>query len=154
MLVEARGVNNFAAPDFCDLATQNRSFSQLGAYATATFNLSGGSEPELVNGARISVGLLPALGVQPLYGRNLAAEEEREGATKVVLLGHGLWLRQYGADPRVVIPSHGLWHRRFGGQAAQLESRLRAVIEMRSSAFRQPFGKGRSNLSPRPSPVW
>jgi putative ABC transport system permease protein len=85
-----------------DLATQNRSFSQLGAYATATFNLSGCSEPERVNGARISVGLLPALGVQPLYGRNLTAEEEREGAAEVVLLGHGLWLRQFGADPRVV----------------------------------------------------
>src|SRR5215467_6074993 len=72
MLVEAKGPDNFAAPDFRDLATQNHSFSHLGAYfANATFNLVGGSEPERVSGARISAGLLPTLGVQPLYGRNL-----------------------------------------------------------------------------------
>ena len=116
MLVEANGIGNFAAPDFRDLATQNRSFAQLGAYASATFNLSGGSEPERVNGARISASLLPTLGVQPLYGRNLTAEEEREGGEKVVLLGHGLWQRQFGADPGVV------------GRAVRLDEQSYTVI--------------------------
>src|SRR5215813_5645559 len=102
MLVEAKGPDNFAAPDFRDLATQNHSFAQLGAYANATFNLAGGSVPERVNGARVSAGMLPTLGVQPLYGRNLTAEEDREGGAKVVLLGHGVWQRQFGADPNVV----------------------------------------------------
>ena len=102
MLVEAKGVGNFAAPDFRDLAAQNRSFARLGAYANATFNLSGGSEPERINGARISASLLPTLGVQPLYGRNLTPEEEPEGGDRVVLLGHGLWQRQFGADAGVV----------------------------------------------------
>jgi putative ABC transport system permease protein len=103
MLVEAKGPDNFAAPDFRDLATQNRSFSHLGAYfGNATFNLAGGREPERVNGARISAGLLPTLGVQPLYGRNLTAEEDIDGGEKVVLLGHKLWQKQFGADPGVV----------------------------------------------------
>src|SRR6266542_1279388 len=84
------------------LALRNRSFAQLGAYTIATFNLAGGSVPEHVNGARVSAGLLPTLGVQPLYGRNLTAEEDREGGAKVVLLGHGVWQRQFGADPNVV----------------------------------------------------
>ncbi len=101
-LVEAKGPDNFAAPDFRDLATQNRSFARLGAYVNTTFNLSGGSAPERANGARVSAGLLPTLGVQPLYGRNFTAEEEGEGAAKVVLLGHGLWQRQFGADAGVV----------------------------------------------------
>src|SRR5262245_65121267 len=71
MLVEARNPDNFAAPDFRDLALQNRSFSHLGAYfGNVTFNLSGGAEPERVNGARVSASLLPTLGAQPLYGRN------------------------------------------------------------------------------------
>jgi putative ABC transport system permease protein len=105
MLVTAKGTSNFsnfAAPDFRDLATQNHSFSQLGAYATSTFNLSGGSEPERINGARISTSLLPTLGVQPLYGRNLTAEEDQEGGQKVALLSYGLWQRQFGADQEVV----------------------------------------------------
>jgi putative ABC transport system permease protein len=102
MLVEGNALNNFAAPDFRDLAEQNRSFEQLGACATTTFNLSGGGEPERVNGARVSASWLPTLGVQPLYGRNLTADEDREGGENVVLLGHGLWQRQFGADPNIV----------------------------------------------------
>jgi putative ABC transport system permease protein len=103
MLVEARNPDNFAAPDFRDLAAQNHSFSHLGAYfANATFNLVGGSEPERVSGARISASLLPTLGVQPLYGRNLIAEEDRDGGDRVVLLSHRLWQRQFGADPDVL----------------------------------------------------
>jgi putative ABC transport system permease protein len=102
LVVDGKAPANFAAADLRDLALQNRSFAQLGAYTTATFNLAGGSEPERVNGARVSAGLLPTLGVQPLYGRNLTAEEDREGGAKVVLLGHGVWQRQFGADPNVV----------------------------------------------------
>ncbi len=102
LLVDGKAPANFAGADVRDLALQNRSFAQLGAYTIATFNLAGGSVPEHVNGARVSAGLLPTLGVQPLYGRNLTAEEDREGGAKVVLLGHGVWQRQFGADPNVV----------------------------------------------------
>jgi len=102
LLVDGKAPANFAGADVRDLALPNRSFAQLGAYAIATFNLAGGSVPERVNGARVSAGLLPTLGVQPLYGRNLTAEEDREGGAKVVLLGHAVWQRQFGADPNVV----------------------------------------------------
>src|SRR5215475_3702781 len=102
LLVDGKAPANFAGADVRDLALPNRYFAQLGAYTIATFNLAGGSVPERVNGARVSAGLLPTLGVQPLYGRNLTAEEDREGGAKVVLLGHGVWQRQFGADPNVV----------------------------------------------------
>src|SRR5262245_22714321 len=77
MFVEADNHARFAAPDFRDLATQNRSFSRLGAYKDDMFSLSGGNVPERVNGARISAGLLPTLGALPLHGRNLTAEEDQ-----------------------------------------------------------------------------
>src|SRR5262245_23787928 len=98
MKVEAREPNNFAAPDFRDLATQNHSFSHLAAYTNATFNLSGGREPERINAARVSVDLLPTLGVEPLLGRNFTAEEDRDGGERVVLLKYGVWQRQFGGD--------------------------------------------------------
>src|SRR5262245_8527384 len=102
MFVEAQGVGNFAAPDFRDLATPNHSFVQVGAVTDTTFNFSGGSQPERVNSARISSGFLSALGVQPLLGRNLSVEEDREGSENVVLLAYGLWQRQFGGDPGIV----------------------------------------------------
>src|SRR5262245_22411300 len=130
MLVEAKGVGEFAAPDFRDLATQNHSFAQLAAYSPyATFNLSGGSAPERINGARISAGLLPTLGVQPLYGRNLTAEEDQEGGAKVVLLSHGLWQRQFGADAGVV------------GRAVRLDEQSYTVIGVLPPGFNFPADK-------------
>ncbi len=102
LLVDGKAPANFAGADVRDLALPNRSFAQFGAYSVATFNLAGGSAQERVNGARVSAGLLPTLGVQPLYGRNLTREEDREGGAKVVLLGHAVWQRQFGADPNVV----------------------------------------------------
>ena len=129
MLVEARNPDNFAAPDFRDLAMQNHSFSHLGAYFNATFNLVGGSEPERVNGARISASLLPTLGVQPLYGRNLTTEEDRDGGEKVVLLGHRLWQRQFGADPGVV------------GRAIRLDEQSYTVIGVLPQGLNFPSDK-------------
>src|SRR5215467_5142690 len=130
MLVEAKGVGEFAAPDFRDLATQNHSFAQLAAYSPyATFNLSGGSTPERINGARISTGLLPTLGLQPLYGRNLTAEEDQEGGAKVVLLSHGLWQRQFGADAGVV------------GRAVRLDEQSYTVIGVLPPGFNFPTDK-------------
>jgi predicted permease len=108
MFVEAKNPTSFAAPDFRDLVTQNRSFSHISAYTDATFNMSGGNEPERVNGARISAGLLPTLGVQPLLGRNLMVEEDRDGGDNVVLLSQGLWQRQFGADAGIVGRAIGL----------------------------------------------
>jgi putative ABC transport system permease protein len=129
LLVDGKGPANFAAPDLRDLALQNRSFAQLGAYTTATFNLAGGSEPERVDGARVSAGLLPTLGVQPLYGRNLTAEEDREGGAKVVLLGHGVWQRQFGADPNVV------------GRAIRLDEQSYTVIGVLPPGLNFPSDK-------------
>jgi putative ABC transport system permease protein len=65
MAIDGKGIGTFAAPDFRDLATRNRSFAQLGAYTNATFNLSGGIEPERLDGARVSASLLATLGVEP-----------------------------------------------------------------------------------------
>src|SRR6266545_1573820 len=127
MLVFGNGI--CAAPDFRDLATQNHSFSHLGAYVNATFNLAGGGVPERVNGARVSASLLPTLGVQPLYDRNLTAEEEREGAAKVVLLGYGIWQRQFGAEPGVV------------GRAIRLDEQSYTVIGVLPPGLNFPSDK-------------
>lgn len=129
LLVDGKAPAGFAGADVRDLAQPNRSFTQLGAYAIATFNLAGGSVPEHVNGARVSAGLLPTLGVRPLYGRNLTAEEEREGGAKVVLLGYGVWQRQFGADPGVV------------GRAIRLDEQSYTVIGVLPPGLNFPSDK-------------
>ncbi len=64
------------------------------------FNLIGKGEPERVQGARVTPSLFRVLGVQPMLGRAFTDEEGKFENT--VLLSHGLWQRQYGADSSII----------------------------------------------------
>src|SRR5262245_12281730 len=65
MSAKFRGSSHTAvsAPDLFDWREQSRSFAWMGAYVHEGFILLGGSEPELVEGARIDPNLLRMLGV-------------------------------------------------------------------------------------------
>jgi predicted permease len=52
--------------------------------------------------AFVSANTFALLGRPPALGRDFRAEDEREGAARVVLLGHDIWRTRYGADPQVV----------------------------------------------------
>jgi hypothetical protein len=79
-----------SATEFIDYRNQTRSFSQLAAFDTADFNLTGGDLPERVPGSQVSASLFPLLGVKPQLGRAFSAEENETGRDNVVLLSHGL----------------------------------------------------------------
>src|SRR5262249_55236417 len=55
------------------------SFEQLAAFQSDPADLSDGDAPERVGGVDVSANLLPLLGVQPVLGRNISAEEEQPG---------------------------------------------------------------------------
>src|SRR5581483_4115997 len=88
--------------DFLDFKQQARSFSELAAVSVPwSFVLTGGGEPEQIQGQFVSAGLFPALGVAPALGRTFLAEEDATGGAPVVILSHGLWQRYFGADPQI-----------------------------------------------------
>jgi putative ABC transport system permease protein len=89
-------------PTFRDLQTTATSFSGMGAYTEAPVSVSLGQEPERVSGAYVSAGLFPTLGVSPVLGRDFASEEDRTGAARVALIGHGIWTRVFGADSNAI----------------------------------------------------
>ncbi|MBI3450198.1 MAG: ABC transporter permease [Acidobacteria bacterium] len=88
--------------NFLDWRAQGDGALAMAALDFGDFNVVGDGEPERLRGARVSAGLFELLGVRPLLGRSLLAEDDREGAAKVVLLSYGLWQRRFGADPHVV----------------------------------------------------
>jgi len=80
----------------------NRSFSEIAAFANAGYNLTGSDTPERLQGARVNANVLSVLGVQPMIGRAFTPEEDQPERNQVVLLGEGLWKRRFGGDPGIV----------------------------------------------------
>ncbi len=88
--------------DYVDWKQQSRSFEALGARRVATFNLTGDGEPERIPSERVTEDYFTALGLKPLHGRLLTAEDQVGGGARVVVLDRGLWERRFGADPALV----------------------------------------------------
>jgi putative ABC transport system permease protein len=69
----------------------------LTALTYANFNLSDGTTPERVVGARVTANYFDVLGVRPMLGRTFTAEEDSPGNDRVLILSHRLWTRRFGA---------------------------------------------------------
>ncbi len=89
-------------PNFLDWQRSNKSFSGLAAFRKDNFILSGEGRPERLRAAMISSGLLATLGVNPILGREISAEEDQLGAGGAVLLSESFWRQRYGSDPKVL----------------------------------------------------
>ncbi len=83
-------------------APRSKSFSSMAAIDNQAMNLTGGSEPERVQAARVSATFWSLLGVTPPIGRGFAPNEDAQSAGRVVVLSDGLWKRRFGADRRIV----------------------------------------------------
>src|SRR5258705_1450638 len=94
--------NTPAPANYVDWKTQNHSFEDMAASATASFNLTGDGEPERVSAYSITANFLPLLGVQPLLGRVFVPDEDRPGANKVTVLSYQLWQSRYGGDRQII----------------------------------------------------
>src|SRR5882757_9160956 len=116
-----------SAQEYLDYRSQNSVFSEIAAFETADFNLTGTGEPQRINAARISASALPLLGVTPELGRNFAPEEDRHGSDHVVLVSHALWQGQYGSAPDIV------------GKTIHLDETAYTVIGVMPTSFRFPL---------------
>jgi predicted permease len=88
---------------YADLRDHNEVLSGVVAYFQQTFSLSDGSHTERVIGQVVSGNYFDVLGVRPALGRFFLPEEDRTPNTHpVIVISHGLWRRQFGADPAVL----------------------------------------------------
>jgi len=80
-----------SAPDFLDWRAQNHVFENLSAWISDEFNLTGGTIPERIEGARVTADFFRTLGVQPAAGRDFSSGEDQPGAAHVAIISYGLW---------------------------------------------------------------
>jgi predicted permease len=116
-----------SAQEYLDYQHQNHVFSEVAAFETTGFNLTGIGHPERINAAQISATALPLLGVTPELGRNFTSAEDRYGSDHVVLLSRALWQDQYGADPGIL------------GKTIHLDETPYTVVGVMPASFRFPL---------------
>jgi putative ABC transport system permease protein len=89
--------------DMRDWNEANSVFSTIAAVSGRSLTISDGrGEPERYLGAGISWDLFPMLGTHPIRGRDFTPQDDREGATAVVLLGYDLWMHRYAGGEDIV----------------------------------------------------
>ena len=91
----------FTYPNFIDCKGGSRSLD-LGAWRYGGGTVSGSGNAEYVDGREVSADLFPLLGVTPIQGRAFRPEEDRLGATPVVIISYGLWQRLYGGNAAAI----------------------------------------------------
>jgi putative ABC transport system permease protein len=77
-------------------------FEGIGAWDPTEVSITGGGDPERVQGLLVSASILPLLRVQPMLGRAFSAEDDTPGAPLRVMLTHGYWQRRFGGADNVV----------------------------------------------------
>ena len=114
--------NQFTWPLFADVREQAKSFSGIAAYydlAPASF--SGSGEPERVWGQAATANFFDVAALAMTLGRGFTRDEEN---LPVVVLGHRLWQRRFGADPAIA------------GKTVTLSGRPFTVVGVAPPAFR------------------
>jgi predicted permease len=89
-------------PDYADLKAQNHVFSDLIAYCPILAAVSAGERSRMALGEVVTGNFFTVLGVRAKIGRTILPSDDRQGANRVVLLSHGTWTREYGANPTIV----------------------------------------------------
>ncbi len=111
-----------------DFIADSSAFAHVAAYATGGLNLTGGDDAERVVITYVSSGFFPTLERAAELGRVPSPEEFAKNGPNVVVLSHGLWLRQFGGRHDVL------------GRVVELNSKSYRVIGVMPADVAFPGG--------------
>ena len=142
-LVAFRESNPLRQPDsqiapgnFLEWQRQNTVFSDVVAYRTVSYNLTGDGVPERLLASRVSAKTLKTLGAQLILGRDFLDEEDQAGRDKVVIIGEGLWRRRFGSQTNII------------GKTLKLSGEDHTVVGVVANDFRLPDQRERELWTP------
>ena len=85
-----------------ELAERGRSFDAMAIFEPWQPAITGGAQPERLEGQSVSAGFFRVLGVSPTLGRDFLASEDAFNGPKVVILSDKLWRRLFRSDPAIL----------------------------------------------------
>jgi predicted permease len=96
------GQSSFAYLNFLDCKRESRSLAPMAAWRYGGGTVSEPGEAEYVSGRQVSAELFSVLGVALMRGRGFLPEEDRLGATPVIIISYRLWQRLYGGSAEAI----------------------------------------------------
>ncbi len=96
----ARG--GVTAEEFHEYAAKNRVFDRVAGWTGADLLYTTSEGTERFNGQLMAPGTFEALGVAPMLGRAITAEDYKPGAPPVFAMRYKLWATRFNSDPNVV----------------------------------------------------
>jgi putative ABC transport system permease protein len=115
-----------AIGDYVDLAARQNVFESIGAWGRGQTSLIDRDDPYRVDLLGVGPNTLDILRVRPILGRSLTADDSRENAPRVMMLGYDTWKKRYGGDPSIV------------GRVIRLEQSERQVVGVAPEGFSFP----------------
>jgi len=86
--------------DLVEYQRSSQAFESVAGYTTTSMDLTGGGEPERLQGLRVSAQIFSVLGVSPVVGRSFSQAEDRPGS-RVAVISYRLWQKRFGGDPGI-----------------------------------------------------
>ena len=124
-MAEDRGLaDEMSYPDFLDYRSQSTSFTGLAAEDMVPAAIDSENQSDVVWGQVVSANYFDVVQVKPILGRTFSADEDKTtGGSAMVVLGHSLWQRRFGADQNIV------------GKTVRLNDRQYQVIGVTPDGF-------------------
>ncbi len=87
---------------FRELAQRNRSFEATAVFEAWQPAMTGGAQPERLEGQSVSAGFFRVLGIAPALGRDFQPGEDVANGPQIVILSDALWQRLFRRDPAIL----------------------------------------------------
>jgi len=107
----------FSVPEIDDLKSRVTTMSAFGDFSTVSFTMIGlGGEPRVVRAGVVGGSFFEVMGLRPVLGRLINAQDDGPKAEGVAVLTYGFWTTSLNSDPTVI------------GKTLRLDSRTATVV--------------------------
>jgi predicted permease len=89
-------------PDFLDWQRNARSFGQMAALTSRSYDLTSPGTPQHLDGMEISSGFLATLGIKPAMGHDFTPSQDLPHGAPAVLISDRLWRDRFASSPQAV----------------------------------------------------
>src|SRR5262249_20164250 len=86
----------------CAFVERSHSFDALAVMRAWQPAMTGPTEPERLDGQRVSASYFRSLGVSPALGRDFQESDDQLNGPNVAILSDALWRRRFGGDSAIV----------------------------------------------------